>query len=306
MKNLTLAALAIVALASVPAKAANWSDIYLGWQYSTQFRDPGIATNETKNRLELSGVAGWDYGTNFFDVNMLAAGATDPANNPYTSSYGGTFHGNGGQPQTNVPGDTEVYVVYRSSFDLGKIFKTNMAFGPVRQVDFTVGFDFDSCDNEFASNKKFIIAGPQFGLDIKKGFWDIGVGLGREKNYNGVVQTEVNFKTTYVVWTAWKKEFNVGVPLIFKGWANFLGAKGKDGFGVDTKPETLGDMYVLFDASSLIGRKPGAFLIGPGYEYWNNKFGGQTVTFAQAKAMGGPWNANSQVNAFMLSAEFHF
>ena len=294
MKNLTLAALAIVALASVPAKAANWSDIYLGWQYSTQFRDPGIATNETKNRLELSGVAGWDYGTNFFDVNMLAAGKSDPANDTY------------GQPQAGVPGDTEVYVVYRSSFDLGKILKTNMAFGPVREVDFTVGFDFDSVDNQFASNKKFMVAGPQFGLDIKKGFWDIGIGACRELNYNGVVQKEVDFKTSYIVWTAWKKEFNVGIPMIFKGWANFLGAKGKDGFGADTKPETLGDFYLMFDASSLIGRKPGAFLIGPGYEYWDNKFGGKDVTFAAAKAMGGPWNANSQVNAFMISAEFHF
>ena len=304
MKKLTLAALAIVALAAIPAKAANWSDTYLGWQYSNQFRDPGIATNETKNRIELSGVYGWDYGTNFFDVNMLAAGKMDPANNPQQSTYGGTM-GNGGNPgQAGVPGDTEVYVVYRSNFDLGKIFKTNMAFGPVREVDFTVGFDFDSTDNLFASNKKFMVAGPQVGFDVKKGFWDLGIGACREQNYNGIVQKEVDFKTSYIVWTAWKKEFNVGIPMIFKGWANYLGAKGNDGFGNATKPETLTDFYLMFDASSLIGRKPGAFLIGPGFEFWNNKFGDKNVSFAQAGAE--TWNANSQVNALMISAEFHF
>ena len=298
MKKLTLAALAIVALASVPAKAANWSDIYLGWQYSTQFRDPGIATNETKNRLELSGVAGWDYGTNFFDVNMLAAGSGDPANNTT------------GQPKAGVPGDTEVYALYRSSFDLGKIFKTKMAFGPVREVDLTVGFDFDSTDNQFASNKKFIVAGPQVGFDIKKGFWNLGIGACREKNYNGIVQQEVNFKTSYVVWTAWDKAFSVGpVPLVWKGWANYLGAKGKDGFGADTQNETLGDTYLMVDSSSVIGRKKGAFFVGLGFEYWNNKFGGKTVGFHDAAVVGeggGPWNANPQVNAFMIAADFHF
>ena len=310
MKTLTLAALALVAMASVPAAAANWSDTYLGYQWSNQFRDPAIVTDEIKSRIELCGVYGWDYGTNFFDVNMLAAGATDPANNPYTSSYGGTSHGNGGSPQAGVPGDTEVYIVYRSNFDLGKIFKTKMAFGPVREVDLTVGFDFDSTDNLFASNKKFIVAGPQVGFDIKKGFWNLGVGACREKNYNGIVQTEVNFKTSYIVWTAWDKSFNVGpVPLVWKGWANYLGEKGKDGFGAQTAPETLGDTYLMVDASSVIGRKKGAFFLGLGYEYWNNKFGDKTVGFHDAAVVGeggGPWNANPQVNAFMFAAEFHF
>jgi len=290
MKTLTLAALALVAMASVPAAAANWSDMYLGYQFSSQFRDPGLIGTVQKNRFELSGVAGWDYGTNFFDVNMLAANHKDPANDTY------------GQPQAGVPGDTEVYVVYRSSFDLGKIFKTKMAFGPVREVDFTVGFDFDSTDNQFASNKKFIMAGPQFGFNISKGFWNLGVAACREINYNGVVQQEVNFKTGFMVFTAWDKAFQLGVPMVWKGWANYLGAKGKDGFGADTKPETLGDTYLLADISSVFGRKKGAIFIGPGFEYWNNKFGGVNVTAPAAT----PWLNNQQVNAFMLAAEFHF
>ncbi len=310
MKKFTLTALGIVAaLAALPVSAANWSDTFIGYQYSNQFRDPGIATNEIKSRLELSGVYGWDYGTNFFDVNMLAAAKGFPANNPQTPTYGSTVNGNGGQPQTNVPGATEVYVVYRSNFDLGKIFKTNMAFGPVREVDFTVGFDFDSTDNLFASNKKYIMGGPQIGFDISNGFWNLGVGGCREKNYNGIVEQEVNFKTTYVVWSAWGKHFDLGVPAEFKGWVNYIGAKGKDGFGADTKPETVGDMYLMFDFSGLFGRKKGAFLIGPGFEYWNNKFGDKNVSFRDPAVVGpngGPWNANSQVNAFMLAAEFHF
>jgi len=290
MKKLTLAALGIVALAAVPAAAANWSDTYLGYQYSSQFKDPGIVGNVVKNRLELSGVYGWDYGTNFFDVNMLAASHRSPAN---TSD---------GQAKDGVDGNTEVYVVYRTALDLGKVFKTNMAFGPVKAVEFVAGFDFDSQDNQFASNKKLIIAGPQVSFDIKKGFWNLGIGISKERNYNGVVQKEVDFDAAYMIFTSWAKSFDLGVPVNFKGWLNYVEAKGKDGFGVDTKPETVGDAYLMFDISKVFGRKPGAVFIGPGYEYWNNKFGDRNVTAPADQ----PWNNNQQVNALLLAAEFHF
>jgi len=298
MKKLTLTALGIVALAALPVSAANWSDTYLGYQYSNQFRDPGVYGNEVKHRIELSGVYGWDYGTNFFDVNMLAASHKDPANDP--SVYGAA--------KANVPGDTEVYVVYRSNFDLGKIFKTNMAFGPVREVDFTVGFDFDSCDNMFASNKKLIVAGPQVGFNISKGFWDLGVGVCKEQNYNGFIEHEVDFKTQALLWTAWSKSFDIGVPITWKGWGNFLSTKGNQTPGQTpaqynpTKPEILVDTYVMVDISKAFGRKNGAVLVGPGFEFWNNKFGAPNVT----DPTNNNGDNNQPVHAIMWCAEFHF
>jgi len=84
MKKFTSTVLGLVALAALPVSAANWSDTYLGYQYSNQFRDPGLTGTQVKNRIELSGVYGWDYGTNFFDVNMLSATKSSPAN---TSDY---------------------------------------------------------------------------------------------------------------------------------------------------------------------------------------------------------------------------
>jgi nucleoside-specific outer membrane channel protein Tsx len=289
MKCLTFAALGLVALAALPAAAANWSDTYLGYQYSNNFRDPGIVGGEVKNRTELSGVYGWDYGTNFFDVNMLWASHRDPSNDST------------GQAQPNVPGDTEVYCVYRSNFDIGKITKSDLSFGPVREIDLTAGFDFDSTNNAFASNKKFGLVGVQFGFKVPNGFWNLGVGGCREQNYNGIVQKEVDFRTTYVIWTAWEKSFNLGIPVAFKGWANYIGAKGRDGFGAETEPETVSDMYLMFDISQVFGRKKGAIFIGPGFEYWNNKFGDRNVT-----SLANPYNNNQQVTAPMLCAEFHF
>ena len=73
--------------------------------------------------------------------------------------------------------------------------------------------------------------------------------------------------------------------------------------------ETVGDMYLMFDFSGIFGRKHGAFLIGPGFEYWNNKFGGVNfsapATFNPATGKG-PWNNNQQTTALILAAEFHF
>ena len=152
------------------------------------------------------------------------------------------------------------------------------------------------------------MAGPQLTFKIDKGFWNLGLAACREKNYNGIISdtrpylSEVNFKTTYMIFTAWDKNFDIGIPAVFKGWANYIGAKGPNGFGVETKPETIANLYLLVDASGLFGRKKGAFMVGPGFEFWDNKFGGATFSAPATAAYAN----NQRVTALMLSAEFHF
>ena len=119
------------------------------------------------------------------------------------------------------------------------------------------------------------------------------------------MQQEVDFRTTYVIWTAWEKGFDLGIPVAFKGWANYIGAKGKDGFGAETEAETVGDTYLMFDISQVFGRKKGAIFIGPGFEYWNNKFGDRNVTASRGNR--GPWQTTTSRSTRPCSArEFHF
>ena len=80
--------------------------------------------------------------------------------------------------------------------------------------------------------------------------------------------------------------------------ALYLGAKGKDGFGVETKPETLANLFLMADLSPLFGTKKKVYA-GPGFEYWNNKFGGQN---SDAPAPG----TNRRVTAPMLQVQVHF
>jgi len=298
MKKLTLAALGIIALAALPVSAANWSDTSIGYRYGTQFREPGLMGTIEKNIVSLTHVSGWDYGQNFFNVDMLMSSKQDPAMNtnnqvPYS----------GGQPQEGITGANEVYVTYNSSLSLGKLTKSNLAFGPVKDISLTGDFEFNSKENSFASKKRFIAFGPTFAFNVKNGFASLGIWACHEQNYNGVTLKPVDFKTDFELTLAWGLNYKLGVPVEFKGFCNYLGSKGKDGFGADTKPETLCDMALMFDVSQFIGRKKGAVSIGPGFEFWNNKFGGANYTNTNPST---PYNNNQPVHAFMAQAEIHF
>jgi hypothetical protein len=304
MRTPSLIALGIVALASLPVSASNWSDTFVGWRYGTQFREPGLIPTIEKNILQLNHVSGWDYGVNFFNVDMLFSSNGDPAQNASASTFGG------GQPSPGVSGANEVYVVYHSTFNLSKVFKTNLSAGIIKDISVTAGLEFNSKSNTFGSKKRFVSFGPTINFAVPKGFFDVGIWLCHEQNANGVVPYgknavigAVDFKTDYEISAAWGIPFNMGpVACEFKGFANYLGAKGKDGFGNETKPETLSDISVMFDISGAFGRKHGAAFIGVGFEYWNNKFGGANFTAPAAT----PWLNNQKVTAPMAQLEFHF
>ncbi len=277
---MTKLALALLAAAALPLGAADWSDTFLGYRTSDQYREPGIDGTIKKDILQLSHVSGWAYGTNFFNVDMLMSDKGDPAAN-------------------GKSGANEVYVVYRTALSLGKLSGKNLGFGPVRDVSFTAGFDFNAKDTTFASKKRFLVFGPTLNFKAGSGFFDLGLWGCHEQNYNGIVGKSVDFKTTYLISAAWGLPFQVGpVGAEFKGYANYVGAKGKDGFGVDTKPETLANLSLLVDVSPVFGTKKKVYA-GVGYEYWNNKFGGQNSD-APAPA------TNRRVTAPMLQVQVHF
>ncbi len=271
---------ALLAVAALPLTAADWSDTFIGYRYGTQFREPGIDGTVEKNILQLSHASGWAYGSNFFNVDMLLSDQHDPASSGKT-------------------GANEVYVVYRGSLSLGKVAKTDLGVGPVRDLSLTGGLDFNAKNNTFGSKKRFLVLGPTLNFKVPGGFLDLGLWACHEQNYNGIVSQSVDFKTTYMVAAAWGIPFQVGpAGAEFKGYANYVGPKGKDGFGVDTKAETLANLSLLVDISPAFGTRRKVYL-GGGLEYWNNKFGGPNHD--------GPAPAtNKRVTAPMAQLQIHF
>ena len=295
MKKITLAVLGIVALAAIPASAATWSDTYLGYRTGNNFREPGYASSIQKQILSLSGVYGNTLGSNFFNVDMLKSDANDPVENVATAS---------------PKGAQEVYAVYRNNLSMGALTKSKVEFGPVRDIEWTTGFDYNAKNTQFAPSVYKIITGPTLSFKVP-GFLTLGVQYYKEWNHNsyGAFATGGNnnvvFKSTYQVNLAWGINANLGpVTGKFKGFGTLTGTKGRDGGNVQTVPETLLDAYWMADFSGLLGAKKGTWQIGPGFEYWNNKFGDPAYpTVAKTPAFQ---TVNPTCTTGMLAVEYHF
>jgi nucleoside-specific outer membrane channel protein Tsx len=278
--SLLLGAAAVLGLASLPARAADWSDAFIGYTYGTQYKEPGDPDAVKKNIFVLSYVGGYKYGVNFFTLDMLQSDTKNPA-------IGNAKSG------SNSRGAQEVYVVYDTTFSLTKLSGSPVKFGPVRDVGIQAGFDFNSKNDAFGAGLVKLIGGPKLEFDVP-GLLTLGLFYYKEYNNNGIVGKKVDFAAAPRLATVWSFDFNAGTPAVFKGWATYTGSKGKDGFGGETKPETWLDTAVLFDVGAL-GGKPKWLYAGPGYQYIKNKFGNDAATLP-----------GSKVSAAQLKLEAHF
>jgi nucleoside-specific outer membrane channel protein Tsx len=273
---------AILAAGACAAHAADWSDTSLSYRYGTKFAEPFNNQDITKNIVNLSSASGYKYGKNFFSVDFLLSSEADP------SAAGANS------------GAHEAYAVYRHTLDLGKVSGANLAFGPVRGVGATVGFDFNSkTDAGYNSKKRMLVAGPTLMFDVP-GFLDVSVLALDESNapystFSGVSTPRYHYKTHAMLTAAWGIPFNIGVPLSFEGFANYIGAKGKDEFGGDTAVETNIDMQIMYDLSAAVGAAKNTFKVGLEYQYWKNKFGNSDHN-----------NPGATAKTPMVRAEYHF
>ena len=268
--------------ASCAAHAADWSDTSLSYRYGSKFAEPYNSSDIVKHVVNFSHVSGYKYGKNFFSVDYLISDENDP------SAAGART------------GAHEAYAVYRHTLDLGKISGANLAFGPVRGVGVTAGFDINSkTDAGYNSKKRMLVLGPTLMFDVP-GFLDVSLLALHESNapYNGFTQTATaryRYDTHAMLTAAWGIPFTLGVPLSFEGFANYIGTKGRNEFGGPTAVEINVDMQVMYDLSSAVGAAKNTFKAGIEYQYWKNKFGNPSRTVPGATA-----------RTPMIRAEYHF
>jgi len=118
------------------------------------------------------------------------------------------------------------------------------------------------------------VAGPNFHLDVPAGFLDIGVHVSKEWNNNGIVGRTVSFSAAPEFEVVWLFPLTfTGLPLDFRGFANFVLPKGRDGFGNKTATEILARPQLQLDIGSMLYRKPHKPDVYFAVELWNNKFG---------------------------------
>jgi hypothetical protein len=240
--------LALATAALTPAQAADWSDTSLGVRYSSQFAEPGISGDIAKVIYNLSYVSGDKYGMNLFVGDILTSDSKDPA------------AGGGGGAQ-------EFYGFYQRTFSLSQLGTGGLKTGVTNDVSLVGRVDFGTKNTDFAPRPRKLRVGALANIAVPQGFWDVGVELYKETNHNGITGKDVSFDVTGVLTSAWA--IPVGGVGTFGGFFDYVGKKGKDGFGGDTAAETLLRATFMFD---VMGPKSG-IKAGVGYEYWKNKFG---------------------------------
>ncbi len=241
--------IALVALAAfaVCAQAADWSDTSLGYRHASAQSEPGVSDKVAKNILNMTHVSGDKLGTNFFTIDLLKSNSADPAN-------GGA---NGAQ---------EWYGFYKRSWSFNAMSGAKKDYGFAKDLSMTFRVDAGSKNTTFAPAPLKLRPGLSASMPVSAGFWDLGVDLYKENNHNGIVGKNVAFDTTFALTSAWAIPLGAGT---FGGFFDIVGPKGKDGFGSETKTETLLRATYLFDVNG--PKSP--LKAGVGVEYWSNKFG---------------------------------
>jgi hypothetical protein len=272
----------LLAMLGQPAHAFEWVDDEIGLSWGPTYAEPGVASKNYPrgNQIEKFVVSvthadGFQYGTNFFNIDILESGDQDPANN-------------------SSQGATEVYGVYRNVLSGNKISGTsNFSWGPIADIGWETGFDLETKNTTFAPDKRLIVFGPQFSLVIpsflggKDGFFNISLHGEQEWNNNGITSLSshcfgpgcggsVTFQPTFEMETGWSLPMPFdffGYPVKFKGFANLVAPKGLNGFDQQTKTEVLVHPKLMVDLGEVFHGDKDRLEAGVGFEYWYNKFG---------------------------------
>jgi hypothetical protein len=314
--------LAVKASAAAPASPSffivNDNSISFTWYPSAT--DPGVTPvpGESNPFNKFVGTAThfdvWEYGTNFFNIDILKSDNNNPVNDQ--------FH-----PRNT--GAVEVYAFERSTLGLNQLTNSKMFSSFLfKNIEFEFGGDINTENDGLGPQKRDIVLGAQFDLNLP-GTVNFSILAYKEWNNNnfwiipGAYSGEREFQ-----WTP-RLELLISEPLTFMpwpvSWRNFTGVNFPKGTGISqahldalcagacsgpnpasafTKVEVFEDNRLVLDASKLWFNKPGIWDIYAGYRFWYNKFG----TDHNAPVFSGPTGApgTSVESTAYLGTTFHF
>jgi hypothetical protein len=133
----------------------------------------------------------WAYGTNFFSLDWLKAtnGMAPPFGTPAAPcDQNGPLDPPG---SSRCHGYIEIYGLLRSTFGWNQIFNTKaFSVGPLTNIEFIVGGDFNHDNTTEASRKRDVVGGLQFDFQTPyKGSLDVGVMAYQEWQHDGFAST---------------------------------------------------------------------------------------------------------------------
>lgn len=252
------------------AYEVDWSDTSLGIRWGDKFREPENDDKVTKTILNITHASGDRWGTNLFVTDLFLSTRSDPSR--------------------SGSGAREIYSFYKRAFSVAALSDIDFSNGFIKDFNFNTRIDLGSKNSGLSPRPKKLRLGISIDLAVPVGRMDIGIDVYRERNHNGFVGNDFNFDTTYAIWSTWN--FPIYGKSSFEGLIDYVGAMGKDGFGVKTKPSTMVRLNYVYDIGA-----SGGFKVGVGYQYFRNKYGNDNKRDAKR---------GSTENAYTLQLNYHF
>jgi hypothetical protein len=278
---------------AAPTSFFLFADTQVSYRYQFPAAEPGVQVvrpdGRAENRdipkhiLNISHADAYEYGTNFFSIDILKSGSQDPA---------GTTNTPGGVPFFQDYGATEAYGLYRGTLSLNAITGTK-AFaipGLIKDVSLAYGFDASSKNTAFGPKKRDVVGGLTFSVDVPAGFLNATVHAYKEWNRNGFnlqPGRDVSFDVVpeFEIVYSFPLAFT-NLPLSVAGFNNIVLPKGRGvpnalaAFNPKTGLEFLSRTNLVLDVGKLVWDSPNRFDAFIGFQYWLNKFGNvETPTF---------------------------
>ncbi|MDP4022077.1 hypothetical protein Q8W71_05555 [Methylobacterium sp. NEAU 140] len=245
-----------------------------------------VSREAPKQILNISHADAWDYGTNFFSLDILKSGSQFPAG---TTNPPGSI----AAPLVADYGNTEAYGLYRGTLSLNALTgsKAFTVPGLVKGVSLAFGFDANTQNNAFGAKKRAVVGGLNIAFDVPAGFLNLSVQAYKEWNRNGFnvqpdrdqsFETVPEFELVYSFPLAF-----TGLPLSVVGFNNVVLPKGRGvrnaaafAFNRPRGLEVLSRTNLVLDVGKLVYDQPNRVDVFVGFQYWHNKFGNvETSTF---------------------------
>lgn len=235
-----------VLLAASAANAENWSDTEISLLHGTKYHDNGNDTDIGKTIITLQHASGYQYGRNFFFVDMFKSNGADNNNG-------------------------EVYGEYYHTLSWSKLSGKNLPGTMIKDIGLTAGINYGAKNSTFGSNPKVLLLGPTFDFNMPGfTFFNVDVLAYRDSgSFNGFGGGKLcgETKTSYQITPAWKAPFTIGeAKFSFEGFVDIIGKHGT------CERQILAQPQLRWDVGNHFGKSDRVFL-GIEYQYWHNKFG---------------------------------
>ncbi|WP_454740115.1 outer membrane protein OmpK [Cupriavidus necator] len=248
-----LAAAAVTTTTAMTAMAADWSTTSFEYRRGNTFNDNGSTGGPkfSKDLFEVENVTGSSWGRTYFFLLMEKT--------PKEAERSAGMYSEG-----------DVYL------SLSKLSGTPFSFGPVKDMNVQVGYNYGAKNSSFGPNAAVVTYGVGFELDVPKfTYFNFDVVAYRDQGtYSGFGGGDLcgRHATTYQLTPSWKAPFTVGnLKFVFDGYMDIIGAHGT------CKQQILTEAQIKLDVGDFWG-KPGNVYMGVEYQYWKNKFGSKAST----------------------------